>query len=80
MSKLSQARDPNTSPEILSVLATYEDVNVRFEVARNPNTSPETLQVLATDEHNYVRHWVAQNPNATELIRRLVLMTNAQRK
>ena len=54
MSKLFQAKDPNTSPETLSVLATDKDWGIRYEVARHPN--------------------------ATELIRRLVLMTDSQAK
>jgi len=33
---------------------------------------------LATDEYSYVRHCVAENPNRTEIIERLVLMTNYQ--
>jgi hypothetical protein len=57
-------------------LATDEDSWVRFYVAQNPNTPQETLELLATDEYYYVRHWVAQNPNRTELIERLVLMTD----
>ena len=78
MTKLEQAKDPNTSPEILSVLATDEHWSVRCWVARNPNTSTETLQVLATYKDWYVRYHVGRHPNATELIRRLVLMTNAK--
>ena len=80
MTKLSQAQNSNTSPETLSVLATDEDKYVRCGVARNPSTSPETLQVLATDEDWMIRYEVTQNPNATELIRRLVLMTDSQAK
>ena len=80
MTKLEQAQDPNTSSEILSVLATDKDWEIRYGVAINPNTSPETIQVLATDENVDVRYEVSQHPNATELIRRLVLMTDAQAK
>jgi hypothetical protein len=47
-------------------------------VAHNPISSPEILSVLATDENRYVRYRVGLHPNATELIRRLVLMTNAK--
>ena len=65
MTKLSQALNPNTSPEILFVLATDEDVDVRYWVAKNPNTSAETLSVLATDEDENVRYWVAKNPNTS---------------
>ena len=81
MTKLLQAyNNSDTSPETLSILATDEDWYIRRGVARNPNTSPETLQVLATDENYYVRYYVARHSNSTELIRRLVLMTDAQEK
>ena len=80
MSKLFQAKDPNTSPETLSVLATDENWSVRYWVAKNPNTSTETLAVLATDEDKDVRYFVGQNHNATELIHRMVLMTDSQEK
>ena len=52
----------------------------KLHQAQNSNTSPETLQVFATDEDNDVRYCVARHPNSTELIRRLVLMTNTQEK
>lgn len=78
MNNLELAHDPNTTPEILQVLATDEDDLVRYRVALNPNTTPEILQVLATDEDFFVRYWVAHNPNATEIVRRLYLMTEAQ--
>ena len=61
--KLELALNPNTSPEILKVLATDEDSCVRYGVAINPNTSPETLKVLATDEDSCVRYGVKKNPN-----------------
>ncbi len=57
------AKNPNTLPETLKVLATDENSCVRCCVARNPNTLPETLNVLATDENYCVRCWVAENPN-----------------
>jgi hypothetical protein len=55
----------------------YEDFNIGF-IARNPNTPQELLQLLATDKDSSVRYWVTQNPNRTELIERLVFMTNYQ--
>ena len=76
--KFRLARNSNTSQETLEVLATDENYYVRFWVAGNPNTSQETLEILATDKYLVVRYWVAQHPNATEMIRRLVLMTNEQ--
>ena len=80
MTKLEQAQNPNTPQEVLSILATDENWRVRYWVARNSNTSSETLQVLATDEDTGVRYWAARHPNSTELIRRLVLMTDSQAK
>jgi hypothetical protein len=61
--KFELARNPKTSQETLSVLATDEDSDVRCRVALNPNTSQELLGILATDKNSYVRCGVAQNPN-----------------
>jgi hypothetical protein len=52
----------------------------KIKVAKNSNTTPETLKILATDENYSVRYWVAQNPNKTELIERLVFMTDYQQE
>ena len=78
MTNLELAQDPNTKPEILKVLATDDDWNVRWGVAQHPNTTPEILQVLATDDDYDVRWGAAHHPNATELVRRLYLMTEAK--
>ena len=72
------AKNPNTSTETLKTLATDEDSYVRCCVAENPNTSPEVLQSLATDEYYFVRYHVGRHSNSTELIRRLVLMTDSK--
>jgi hypothetical protein len=74
--KLELARKDDTPVEVLEELAVDKDWHVRCGVAENPNTPIKTLELLATDESHYVRYWVAQNPNRTELIERLVLMTN----
>ena len=74
--KINAARNPNTSTKILELLATDEDYVVRYRVARNPNTPIKTLELLATDEYSDVRYCVALNPNRTQLIERLILMTN----
>ena len=50
----------------------------KIEIAQNPNTSPEILKTLATDEDYAVRYHVGRHSNATELIRRLVLMTDSK--
>jgi hypothetical protein len=62
LEKYTLARDPETSPEVLAILAT-DDYSVRCAVARHPNTPTEILQQLATDENFDVRYWVAANPN-----------------
>jgi hypothetical protein len=47
---------------------------------QHPNTPVETLQLMATDYYHHVRYEAAHNPNATEIVRRLFLMTEAQKK
>jgi 3-methyladenine DNA glycosylase AlkC len=59
------ADNPNTPPEILTLLARDENCYVRWRVANNPNTPPEILTLLARDENCYVRWHVERNPNAT---------------
>jgi hypothetical protein len=63
--KIKLARNPNTPPEVLKVLANDVYSRVRYEVAQNPNTPQETLKVLATDEYSSVRWGVARNPNTS---------------
>jgi hypothetical protein len=79
MTNFQLAQHPDTTPETLELLATDDDWMVRSWVAYHPNTSPEALQLLATDNHGSVRYGAAHHPNATELIRRLYLMTEAQK-
>jgi hypothetical protein len=74
--KLRAAKDPNTLPETLTKLATDENFLVQKRVALNPNTPVEALELLATNESGYVRDGVAQNPNKTELIERLLYLTD----
>jgi HEAT repeat protein len=61
--KIKQARDRNTSPEMLALLAQDEDANIRWRVADNINTSAETLMLLARDENESVRYTIAENIN-----------------
>ena len=49
----------------------------KLETATNPNTPVSVLEILATDENYSVRYRAAMNPNATELVKRLFLMTEA---
>jgi hypothetical protein len=76
--KLELAVSQDTPVEVLEELAADEYNGVRHYVAQNLNTSLKTLQLLATDKHFAIRHYVAQHPNRTELIERLVFMTDYQ--
>jgi hypothetical protein len=80
LEKIKVAKNSNTTPETLKILATDEYCSVRRYVAENPNTPPEALELLATDQYYYVRAYVAENPNRTELIERLVFMTDYQQE
>jgi hypothetical protein len=57
------ARNSNTPPETLTILARDVNGDVRYWVARNRNTPPEALTILAQDESWYVRYRLAGNPN-----------------
>ena len=63
--RMEVALNPNTPPEILTILARDVDEDVRCDVALNPNTPPEILTILARDEDGDVRYYVERNPNAT---------------
>ncbi len=76
LQKVQAAQNPGTSTEVLEELANDKSWSIRSHVAENPNTPLETLQQLATDKDCSVRYFVTQNPNRTELIERLVLMTD----
>jgi hypothetical protein len=75
--KLETATNPNTPVSVLESLATDEYLIVRCSVASNPNTPVSVLEILATDENYSVRYRAAMNPNATEIVKRLYLMTEA---
>lgn len=55
------AEDPDTSPDILILLAEDKNDIVRFHVARNSNTPLEILTNLAKDSR--INGAVAENPN-----------------
>jgi hypothetical protein len=59
------ARNPNTPPETLAILAQDEDEYMRNRVAWNHNTTPEILTLLARDKDSWVHRGVAQNPNTS---------------
>ena len=66
------ARNPNTSPETLAMLAKDIEWVVRASVAKNPNASPETLAMLAKDIEWGVRASVAENPNTSPDLLRIL--------
>jgi len=76
--KINAAQNPNTPTKTLELLATDKDFYVRCYVAQNPNTPTKTLELLATDKDFYVRCRVAQHPNRTQIVERLILMTESK--
>jgi hypothetical protein len=75
--KLAAAENPNTPIKILEVLSTDGYPVVRYGVAKNPNTPTTALEQLATDKNYWIRYSAAMNPKATEIVKRLYLMTEA---
>lgn len=61
--KVKLAQDHNTPVELLEILATDKDPNVRYWVARHPNTPVELLKILSTDKDSDVRYGVAEHSN-----------------
>jgi hypothetical protein len=59
------AENPNTSPDLLNILADYEDCfnHVKQLVARHNNTSSETLDKLSYSNNRWVRSDVMNNKN-----------------
>ena len=62
------------TPDVLTL-----SLDEKIKLVKDPKATAETLSVLATDEDSDVRYWVARHPNATEIVKRLVLMTNSKR-
>jgi hypothetical protein len=58
-----------TPPQVLAVLASDTDVDVRKAVAENGAVPLELLLVLASDGDAGVREAAAANPNATDEVR-----------
>jgi hypothetical protein len=49
----------------------------KLDAAENPNTPIHILEQLATDEDWCVRYYAAMNSNATEIVKRLYIMTES---
>jgi len=69
MTKLEQARNPNTPVKELSVLARCSDNHAQFEVARNPSTPVEALIYLAELKQMGIWWAIIRNPNCPEPVR-----------
>lgn len=64
------ANNPNTPSEILSILATHSDDDVRTAVAFNPNSSTIALECLLLDSEQKIRETVLANPQAASWMQR----------
>jgi hypothetical protein len=62
---LGAAGDPNTSPDILAILARHEDPWVRWSVASNPSTPVEVLDGFTDETSVIALSRLAQNPSIT---------------
>jgi hypothetical protein len=51
------AKNPQTPPNILGLLADSEHSWMRSSVAANPNTSISTLRLLSEDKESFVRNY-----------------------
>ena len=70
------AKDSNTPPETLTLLANDKNYNVRYKVAYNPNTPPEALTLLASDKYSKLRCEVAKNPNTPQYVKDYLTVRN----
>jgi hypothetical protein len=68
----------HNSPETIERLSKDEHPFIRARIALNFTTPLYILGVLATDKNPYVRHAVARNPRVTNLLIRIVAMTDAK--
>jgi hypothetical protein len=76
--KRDAANNPNTPIHILEKLSNDKDCFVRYYVAKNPSTPINLLETLATERDYGVRYTAAMNPKATEIVKRLFLMTQSK--
>lgn len=66
--RLTAARNPQSSKKKLTELASDPSSHVRMSAARNPNTPPDALATLANDPDWRVRYYIAaarHTPTAT---------------
>jgi hypothetical protein len=66
--RIAAARNPETEPADLTILAGDRDDKVRLGVAGNPQNRPADLARLAGDQNPNVRYHVAGNPNTPHIV------------
>lgn len=71
------ADHPNTSSEVLSVLASQPDPRLRAAVAHHPNTSSTTLANLCADSRADIRESAAANPRRPDAVYQLMRLADA---
>ena len=65
--KWNVAANHYTNAQVLSKLASDEDIEVRYRISSNPNTSIETLdEILKNEEDTVFDFAVANHPNASQ--------------
>jgi hypothetical protein len=67
------AHNKTISVEIIRVLATNPDENVRFQIAAKRKTPPDVLWTLAKDENDSVRNRVVHNAKTPKEILEFLL-------
>ena len=67
-------QNPNVTVEILEKLS-EENYHVVYGVATSPNVTDEILRKLVQNKDSIIRRKAAENPNASEITKRLYLMT-----
>ena len=75
--QLLVADHPNTSSEVLAVLANQQDIRLRSAVASHHNTAESTLSSLCADGDVAVRRQAAANPGRPDAIFNLLLRAGA---
>lgn len=73
--ELVLAKDPQTTPEQLSILAESISAAVRVAAACNPKTPENTLHRLLSDPDRRVRNGVSINPSISLAMRRRIVFT-----
>jgi predicted transcriptional regulator len=71
-------QNPNVTVEILEKLSEENNYHVVYGVATSPNVTDEILRKLVHNKEPLISKQAAENPNASEITKRLYLMTVTQ--